>query len=107
MSLVAGSDVAIPLSAVPSQTVQVGLAGQNCNINVYQKGARLYVDLLVDGEPIILGVVGENLNRIVRSAYLGFVGDLAFVDNEAGGEDPVYTGLGTRFSLLYFQAEGA
>ena len=53
---------------------------------------------------IIGGVICENLNRIVRSLYLGFAGDLAFIDNQ-GSTDPVYTGLGTRYSLAYIEAD--
>lgn len=40
------------------------------------------------------------MNLIVRSAYLGFIGDLAFIDTQ-GTSDPIYAGLGTRFQLVY------
>ena len=50
---------------------------------------------------MIGGVIAGNLNVIVRSAYLGFVGDLAFIDTQ-GSDDPVYTGLGARWILTYF-----
>ena len=43
----------------------------------------------------------ENLNVIVRDAYLGFIGDLAFYDTQ-GDTAPVYTGLGSRYVLEYF-----
>ena len=95
----------VPLQAVPSQIVSVGLGDQVCQIKVYQKFYGLFVDLYVDDSLIIAGVIGENLNRIVRSAYLGFEGDLCFFDFE-GAEDPRYEGLGTRFALVYLtQAE--
>ncbi len=42
----------------------------------------------------------ENGNRLVRDAYLGFSGDLAVVDTQ-GASDPVYTGLGTRYQMVY------
>ena len=90
----------IPLRAVPSQVLTVTLGGQACQIAVYQKITGLYIDLYVNNALIIGGVICENLNRIVRSIYLGFIGDLAFIDNQ-GNDDPVYTGLGTRFSLAY------
>lgn len=93
----------IPLQPVPNQVVTVTLANQLCQINVYQKAYGLFVDLYVSNVLIIGGVIAENLNRIVRSLYLGFVGDLAFIDNQ-GNLDPVYTGLGTRFSLAYIEA---
>jgi hypothetical protein len=92
----------IPLLAVPAQLLTVSLNNQTCQINIYQKVSGLYVDLYVNNALIIGGVLAENLNRIVRSAYLGFVGDLAFVDNEAGDSDPVFFDLGTRYTLGYF-----
>lgn len=92
----------IPLKPLPSQTVSVGLANQNCTLNVYQKSTGLFMDVYVNGALIIGGVICENLNRIVRSAYLGFVGDFSFVDTQ-GSEDPVYTGIETRFFLMYIE----
>ena len=92
--------VIIPLQAVPSQAVSVTLGTQISQINVYQKLPGLFIDLYVDNVLVIGGVICQNLNRIVRSAYLGFSGDLAFIDNQ-GDTDPVFTGLGTRYSLAY------
>jgi hypothetical protein len=40
---------------------------------------------------------------MVRETYLGFIGDLSFTDTQ-GTSDPVYTGLGSRFVLLYLEA---
>ncbi len=93
----------IPLKAVPSQNVATVLAGQSCQIAVYQKMFGLHLDLSVNDAPLIEGVLCFNLNLIVRDAYLGFVGDLVFIDNQ-GSSDPVYTGLGSRFSLAYLEA---
>jgi hypothetical protein len=90
----------IPLQAVPSQTVGASLGTQLCQLNIYQKSTGLYVDVIVGGSTIISGVVCQNLNRIVRDAYLGFSGDLVFIDN-LGSSDPFYTGLGDRYSLAY------
>lgn len=90
----------IPLQAQKSQTVGVQLASQNCTINVYQKAFGLFCDLYMDNVLVVGGAICQNLNRIVRSAYLGFVGDLAFIDTQ-GTDDPVYTGVGSRFLLLY------
>lgn len=97
----------IPLSAVPNQQVTVTLADQVCLIHVYQKGndppfIGLFVDLYVNDSLIIGGVFCENKNRIVRSSYLGFAGDLVFVDRE-GSNNPDYRGLGPagRYRLVY------
>lgn len=90
----------VPLAPIPNQTLTITLAGQNCQIDVYQQEFGLFLDLYVNNALVIGGVICENLNRIVRSLYLGFQGDLAFIDGE-GTDDPVYTGLGGRFSLAY------
>lgn len=90
----------IPLQAAPSQTVSVALNNQACQINVYTLNADLYVDLYVNNALIIGGVIGQNLNPIVRDAYLGFIGDLMFLDTQ-GVDDPIYSGLGSRWVLNY------
>jgi len=90
----------IPLSVLPNQTLAVQLAGQSCTLNLYQKNTGLFMDVLVNDVLIIGGVLCENLNRIVRSLYLGFIGDFAFIDTQ-GTTDPYYTGFGSRYFLLY------
>lgn len=91
----------IPLAAVPSQSLSITINGQPCNINVYQKSTGLYLDLILNGVPI------TNTARCLLDAklladrqYLGFVGDLLFTDTQ-GASDPDYTGLGSRFFLVY------
>lgn len=90
----------IPLKAVPNQTVTVGLNGQTCQINVRQTLYGLVLDLYVANVLIVAGALALNCNRLVRSAYLGFSGDLMIIDTQ-GAADPTYTGLGTRFRLAY------
>lgn len=99
----------VPLQPVPSQTLTVLLANQNCRINVYQKAFGLYFDLTVPTlsvSPLVAGVVCRNANRLVRYAYLGFIGDFEFFDqlNTMSPSDPDYTGLGSRFQLVYLEA---
>ena len=97
----------IPLQPVPSQAVACSLGGQSCQIAVYQKGVGLYVDLYVNNAAIITGVIAESGNVIVRSAYLGFSGDLAIFDTQPVGgiaADPYSSGLGSQFQLIYFSA---
>jgi hypothetical protein len=90
----------IPLAATPSQSLSVTLAQQNCGINVYQKSTGLYLDLFVAGNRVMSGVLCRDRVYLVRQAYLGFSGDLAFVDTQ-GEDDPQCTGLGTRWQLVY------
>jgi hypothetical protein len=96
----------IPLRPVPNQTLQVQLGGQNCTLNIYQYAYGLFMTVYVGDTLIIAGVICENMNRIVRSLYLGFDGDLTFIDQQ-GTDDPIYTGFGdqsARFQLLYIPA---
>lgn len=90
----------VPLQAVPSQQVSVVLNNQNCQFNVQQRNSAVFIDVLVNNSPIIQGVICQNKNKIVRDAYLGFIGDVAFIDNQ-GDTNPEYTGLGSRYSLAY------
>lgn len=94
----------VPLNANPNQSLTVGLDNQACQINVYQKGDYVFLDLFVNNARIIAGVICENMNRIVRDLYLGFSGDLVFYDTQ-GSEDPNYLGLGSRFFLVYLSPD--
>ena len=92
----------IPLAAVPSQRLSVpDLNGQNSQINVYQKNDGLYFDLFLDGVPIVQTHICRSRTFLLRAAkYLGYIGDFIFIDTQ-GDEQPFYTGLGTRWVLVY------
>lgn len=92
----------IPTRALPNQVLQVQLGTQPCSIEIQQYAFGLFVTLYVSSTLVIAGVWAQNLNRIVRSAYLGFSGDLAFVDTQ-GADDPHYSGLGTRWQLVWIE----
>lgn len=93
----------IPLRPVNSQILTVTLAQQRTRLKVYQKTTGLFIDVYVNDVLIVGGVACEDRNRIVRDAYLGFIGDLAFYDTQ-GADDPAASGLGSRFRLLYLEA---
>jgi hypothetical protein len=93
----------IPVQAVPNQTFSILLANQSCQIAIYQKSTGLFFDLTVNNVPILIGEICQNLNTLVKAAYLGFVGNFWFADTQ-GSSDPVYTGLGSRFILEYIEA---
>ena len=90
----------IPLQSVPSQTFSILLAGQDCKISVFQKGVSMYMTLIVNNTPLLSTVICRNLVKIVRYGYLGFIGNLVFIDTQ-GDNDPTYDGLGTRYKLIY------
>lgn len=88
--------------ALPNQTMQAALGGQAVTLNIYQTQYELAMDVLAPGmlNGGLFGVICQNLNRIVRDAYLGFVGDLVWLDTQ-GATDPIYTGIGGRYQLIY------
>lgn len=92
--------LSVPLAATPNQTVNVVLNNQQCTIHVYQKFFGLFMDLSVNNVPLIQGVICQNQNFIVRSFYIGFLGDFMFFDTQ-GTSDPDYNGLAGRFLLVY------
>jgi hypothetical protein len=94
----------IPLQAVPSQAVSVTLAGQNCQINLYAKLYGMFADLYVSNALVVGGILVLDRNRMVRSTYLGFVGDLIVYDTQ-GANDPAFDGLGSRYLLAYLEAD--
>ena len=58
---------------------------------------------LIGGAQVIAGRYCNDRVGLVRQAYLGFTGWLYFVDTQ-GGDDPYYTGLGSRYILVYESA---
>lgn len=91
----------IPLTAVPAQRLSVTLGTQRCSISVYQKTTGLYFDLSVAGTLVVAGMICRNRVNLVRNRYItSFVGDLAIIDTQ-GNLDPDYTGLGSRYQLVY------
>jgi hypothetical protein len=90
----------VPVIATPNQIEAVPLDGQSYIVQVSQRSTGLYIDVFMNGEPIILGVLCENRNLIIRNVYLGATGDFYFVDTR-GDDDPDYTGLGDRFLLMF------
>ena len=90
----------ISTQPVPSQILSVVLAGQNCQIAIYQKTQGLFVDLNSNGVDISTGVLAHDVVSLVPTTYLGFAGQLVFTDTQ-GSKDPTYDGLGSRYQLLY------
>lgn len=90
----------VPLQPIANQSLQAQLNGQACTLTVYQSNYGLFVTVEIGTADIINNALGKNLVRMVRDLYLGFSGDLVFYDTQ-GSSDPVYTGLGSRFVLVY------
>lgn len=94
----------INLQSVPSQHLQIVLDRQNCAISVYVKMQCMFFDLSVGGSQIAVAIQCKNLVSLVPTSYLGFSGHLVFYDTQ-GTSDPIYTGLGSRWVLLYLDEE--
>lgn len=95
----------VPLASIASQNLSIQLNGQSCSINVYQKSTGVYMDLYVAGEVILTGTLAVNNVLMIQKLYLGFLGDLVFIDTEplsTGAQNPEYTGLGSRWILVYY-----
>jgi hypothetical protein len=92
----------IPIASTPSQTLNVTLGAQSCKINLYQKSTGVYLDLSINNVPIVTAVLCLDRVKLVRHAYLGFIGNLGFIDTQ-GKADPDYTGFGTRYQLIYLE----
>ncbi len=93
----------VPLAAVPSQSFGITLGGQNCTLSVYQKTTGLYFDLTAGGVPVSTTVRCLNEARLCEDRQYLFTGDFLFFDTQ-GDSDPDYTGLGSRFVLVFLEA---
>ncbi|EAA8256840.1 hypothetical protein AH633_002520 [Salmonella enterica subsp. enterica] len=92
----------ISIEPKKSQTLSINLAGQLCVIRLIQRESFMYMDLTANGNPIMQGVPCLYGNKMVGYSYLGFKGDLVFIDND-GQNDPFYEGLGSRYILYYIE----
>ena len=90
----------IPVQAIPNQQLQVQLGTQACTLEITQTAYGLFMNVYVSGTLIVGGVLCNNVTLIVGNAYLGFIGDMIFLDTQ-GNSNPVFTGLGVRYQLLY------
>lgn len=96
----------IPLLAVPSQTLALVLEGRACTLDLRTMGARLFCNMDVDGAVAWRGAVCLDRVDIRPAAGHGLPGTLFFVD-ALGTSEPVWTGLGDRFALVYAASDEA
>jgi hypothetical protein len=95
----------VPTQAVPGQTITVQLGSQPTRLNICQQSTGLFMDVLANDALVVAGALCAADVPIVRTAYLGFVGDPAFFDTQpaplGSQADPDCTGLGARWPLYY------
>lgn len=90
----------IPIIAEPNQIFSITLGGQQCRIQVRQLTTGVYLDLWVGSAKVLSTSVCRDRVRLIRYEYIGFTGNLAFIDTQ-GATDPEYGGFGTRYQLVY------
>jgi len=95
------SFLAIPTTARPSQIMTTQLGGQSVRLAISQKAGGLFTDVYVNDVLKLGGARVENDNPLLRSGYLGFMGDLIFHDTQGGLTRPNFEDLGSRLVLLY------
>jgi len=90
----------IPLQAAPSQFVKTVLGGQNFQILLQQKEQGLFVDVNVNGVDLVTSIIARDNDDILCRKYTGVTGTLRFLDLQ-GSTDPEYSGLNSRYVLIY------
>lgn len=93
----------LSIQAVPAQRVSAVLGGQNVQLSIYQKTQGLFVDIASNGTDVSLGVLARNAVPLCPIVYTGFAGNFIFIDTQ-GVLDPTYAGLGSRYQLIYLEA---
>ena len=93
----------IPLQAVPNQTVKVSLSGQNVILNINSSSYGIFVTVNVNNVDFVESILACHASPLIAAYYEGFAGNLIFFDTQ-GTDNPVYTGLGTRWLLTYMDA---
>lgn len=92
----------IPLEALPNQKLTINLNNQNCVFEFVTRGKNIYMNLSVDNQEVVNGVICLNKVDLIQYNYLNFNGRLYFEDLESN-LDPYFWGLGTRWVLNYVQ----
>lgn len=97
----------LPVEATPNQEFQVVLDGQNCTIALYQRNARMYIDIAVDEIFVCRGVVclptvGVPQNNTTFSGKI-FVIDTRARPSQQG--PPQWAELGTRWKFVFLNTE--
>lgn len=98
----------ISLLQVNNQKIMVTLNGQDCTIQLYQRGHRMFLDFAIDGEIVRQGALCIPCVNIVGNCK-PFDGAIYCIDdntkNDSRQEPPEYHGLGDRWRFFYLTPE--
>lgn len=90
----------IPLQATANQTLNVIINNRFLRLDVYQRSTGVFLNVWLSDSLVVSGAVCQNQKNIIHADYLGLGVELFFFDMQ-GSSDPDYTGLGSRYILLY------
>lgn len=98
----------IPLQPLAVQSFNCILDGLSARFTITATDRGVFADVVYNGVSVIAGRACKDRTDINPAKYNGLPQGLFFADQQ-GISDPVYTGFGTRFLLLYGTpaAEGA
>ncbi len=91
----------IPLQQIPSQKFIITLNHQNCTISLYQKGLRLYLDLVADEKTICSSAICLVGVPIIQRTQDDFNGNLVFISKNYK-EQPNYQNSASTHFLIYY-----
>lgn len=95
----------IRIQPIPHQTLKCRIDDQYFSLALYQKGGQIFADVARAGEWLVRMVPCLRLVPIVCREYAGMRGQFLFVDTEGSADPDDYSGLGTRWQLLYLDAD--
>ena len=94
------SYIIIPVQATANQAFSCVLDDQRAQIALTTTDYGLFADVSYQGVSVAAGRLCEDRTDLNPDRYRGLPQFLGFVDTQ-GATDPVYTGFGTRYFLIY------
>lgn len=90
----------IPIQPLALQTFACTLDGKQAQFTITSTDKGVFADVVYNGVSVIAGRLCLDRTNINPARYNGLPQGLFFADQQ-GTSDPVYTGFGSRFLLLY------
>ena len=93
--------ILIPLEQIPNQEFEIILNNQSCTIHLFLRGDYLYLDLMLDNEPVFYGAICYDRTKILPVNSI-FKGNFIFIDN-LSSSNPEYTKLNEEVSYEFYK----
>lgn len=90
----------IPIDPIPNQSFDIDISDQRCRFEFITKGVFLYMNLTINEEEKLNGIICLNNENLLLYSDVGIKGRLYFLDTQEE-LDPIYYGLGDRWILIY------